>query len=452
MNPDHDPIDALLRSGSRAYPQAATPDAARLRHVVTTARRRDRRARGTVLACASALVAGGAALTVRTDGSAGSGGEEAALSAASAPTTAASGQGGSVELPSQLVDTYCDSLSVSWSYGGPTAVVWFEEGASPPYALELDGATILEAGVPDPQAPVPEDLGAGTPDGGPSTSGPVGMEAVDLPEDPVLAGVFSTDVEGGIALIFDEVDQPQPQTLVLRQGADELSAAEIVAGSAVLVAADGSIRTAPLDELDARCDDDPGRPDGSDDASDPVATDGTVATTVPGPDASTPSGGGDEIVPATTVPDGAAPDASAPDATVPATTVPGDGDEPVPTTAPAVPACEAPEGDGAGSAAMWLSNQSYADESIDIEVSVDGDVVFAGSLETGDQHQWSQVEVPLGAGSHELVITSPEFDEPLTASIEPGNGVSFGYFTAGENPDATPLLTVHPDCSTVAFL
>lgn len=64
MNDDFD-LDARLRVGARAFPPAPTPDSTRLRDVLTTSRRRSRRAQGSVLACGTVAVAGAAGLALR---------------------------------------------------------------------------------------------------------------------------------------------------------------------------------------------------------------------------------------------------------------------------------------------------------------------------------------------------------------------------------------------------
>jgi hypothetical protein len=64
VNDDFD-LDARLRAGARAFPPAPAPDSAQLRDVLTASRRRSRRTQGSVLACATAAVTGGAALALR---------------------------------------------------------------------------------------------------------------------------------------------------------------------------------------------------------------------------------------------------------------------------------------------------------------------------------------------------------------------------------------------------
>lgn len=98
---------------------------------------------------------------------------------------------------------------------------------------------------------------------------------------------------------------------------------------------------------------------------------------------------------------------------------------------------------------LLVGNQSFDVDPIDIEVTVDGEVVASGEFSVeGDQpaqHNWRRYEVPLTAGEHVLVASSVRegvrseavFDVPgvetLTVAFwhgdRPAGGGRGGFFT-----------------------
>ena len=55
---------------------------------------------------------------------------------------------------------------------------------------------------------------------------------------------------------------------------------------------------------------------------------------------------------------------------------------------------------------LYVSNQSFADESVGITISIDDGVVVDDAFVVEDQHNWITFEVSLPAGEHEMVMES----------------------------------------------
>jgi hypothetical protein len=178
--------------------------------------------------------------------------------------------------------------------------------------------------------------------------------------------------------------------------------------------------------------------------ADPVEDPGTTTTTTGG------------IVPPPTQPP-TGPTTTVPVTTVPPTTVPPTSTSLAPTESwPAAPACQR-EADGSGSIAIWVSNQSFEDPSVDMIVEVDGEVVAEDTYHVEGQHTWIHYEVPVGPGFHEIVVDTPSGDDVAwNTGAEAGNGVVvswWGLATYEDDDEQTEpvVLSVHDDCETVGF-
>jgi hypothetical protein len=84
-------------------------------------------------------------------------------------------------------------------------------------------------------------------------------------------------------------------------------------------------------------------------------------------------------------------------------------------TSPASPASG-----GATNLVLYVSNQSFADDTVDVRVSIDGSVVVDDSFLVESQHTWIEYELSLSAGPHTLTASSgtgatltEEFDLPV---------------------------------------
>lgn len=457
MNDDRDPLDALLHSGARAYPPAA-PDNSRLRHVVATARRRDRRARGSVLACATVMVAGGSLLAIRPS-------SEPTIDSAEAPpgpTTASPPEGPAIDaLPPDFVASYCGLSPEIPPQGLPVSAVWFvgTEAPAAEFSATIDGQPFFDSHIPPVEVPpgplgvevLPEEsppvtAAESTADSVPPTMLPSEVTVVA----GIAAGLESNAGSGVAAFFFGPIEGEGPHVLSFTGdfGPEPIDVT-LTDGVVTVVDMQGTVTTYPVEDLETVCDQTGSEEIDTD--QDPV--DSTVV------------GGGDAETDATDVepsdeprpdPTDEATPTTTPADTVPVTTV---GDPTQPTTSvvtealPDGPACGVSE-DGSGSATLWLSNQSFTDESIDVEVRVDGALVASETLETGDQHQFTSIEMPVENGMHEVSITSAELDEPVTAQFESGNGVYFAYSTDDDvegTLESIDLIEVYADCNEVGF-
>ena len=115
--------------------------------------------------------------------------------------------------------------------------------------------------------------------------------------------------------------------------------------------------------------------------------------------------------------------------------------------------------DGGPRVHLLVSNQSFDVDPVDIEVTVDGEVVASGGFTVGGdqppQHNWHRYELRLAAGEHVLVAWSPtdgarsevRFDVPDVQTVtvafwhgdRPGGAGRGGFFTvdAGSASPAT---------------
>jgi len=67
---------------------------------------------------------------------------------------------------------------------------------------------------------------------------------------------------------------------------------------------------------------------------------------------------------------------------------------------------------------LFVSNQSFEVDPVDIEVRVDGDVVAVGEFAVGNQHNWREFVVDLEPGRHELTAVSKSGGCSLSREIE----------------------------------
>jgi len=59
-----------------------------------------------------------------------------------------------------------------------------------------------------------------------------------------------------------------------------------------------------------------------------------------------------------------------------------------------------------GNPVVWVTNQSYDKSPVDIRVSIDGFPKVVGVYYVGDQHLYSQYELHLPPGRHEMTVSS----------------------------------------------
>ncbi len=80
--------------------------------------------------------------------------------------------------------------------------------------------------------------------------------------------------------------------------------------------------------------------------------------------------------------------------------------------------------EGASDLTLFVSNQSYADRSVDIVVTLDGDTIIERGFNVGDQHNYIEHRIRLDAGAHTLRALTTIADEEVELSeeftIDPG--------------------------------
>ena len=88
--------------------------------------------------------------------------------------------------------------------------------------------------------------------------------------------------------------------------------------------------------------------------------------------------------------------------------------------------------DPAGNAVLYVSNQSFAIDPVDIQIWIDGECVVRDYFEVKNQHNWRPFRLRLSEGAHQLTAKSEKGDADLTKPFTvPGNRwavVSFWYY------------------------
>lgn len=70
-----------------------------------------------------------------------------------------------------------------------------------------------------------------------------------------------------------------------------------------------------------------------------------------------------------------------------------------------------------GNVVLYVSNQSFAIDSIDVTVEIDGEEVISEDFDVGDQHNWKQFVIRLAPGHHTLRARSRLGDATLEKSF-----------------------------------
>jgi hypothetical protein len=412
-----DPIDDLLRSGAGAFSPAPTPGAAQLASVVRSSRRRDLRGRGAILVGSSALVAGSVALALRD-------GDEQVESAGptstttSAPTSDAAAAWG---LSPAAWDLVC-------GVGVPDVPVSND-------AAYVVGVWSTTGEVPGRFLAIPEPIPAFAPDEPESMASESGQTTTSVESSTALLMGWLTE-DGTAPHLVGEDGVAQLVTILA--GHDPAAAdPSFVEGSRVAV-----ITGSPFEgEVPV--------PDGlavvPDESTEGDTLMVTAAATVRELLDLAEACENPAVVPPTT---GDTP------TTDPSTTGPPTTDAPTTVPEDPGPPCQAPDAAGNGSIGIWVSNQSFAEPTVELEVRLDGDLVAQDTYEVEGQHTWIHYEVELGPSidQHELVVTSP-YGDTVELGVEPGNGVVIDYW-GGEPADISTedvSITVVPDCTQVAF-
>jgi hypothetical protein len=139
--------------------------------------------------------------------------------------------------------------------------------------------------------------------------------------------------------------------------------------------------------------------------------------------------------------------------TTPSTTVPPDEPkpEPAPVTVPEPPATSTPDTTppkGTGTLELYVSNQSFNIDPVDIVVSLDGKEIIAQDFDVEGQHNWVRFNIDVPTGSHKLAVTANGGSAQRDLPIEIGTSTLFGVINfwaeCGEQPTGIDRCDVEP--------
>jgi len=70
-----------------------------------------------------------------------------------------------------------------------------------------------------------------------------------------------------------------------------------------------------------------------------------------------------------------------------------------------------------GDFTLYVSNQSFAIDPVDIDVLLDGALAITGDFEVGSQHSWHEFRFQLGLGEHDLRAHSQRGQAELSRKV-----------------------------------
>jgi hypothetical protein len=95
---------------------------------------------------------------------------------------------------------------------------------------------------------------------------------------------------------------------------------------------------------------------------------------------------------------------------------------------------------------LYVSNQSFADDSVDVRVGIDGSVVVDETFLVESQHTWIEYELSLPAGPHTLTASSGT-GATLTEELDlPAEGTRWAVLSYWYDAEGTPrefTFTLH---------
>lgn len=121
----------------------------------------------------------------------------------------------------------------------------------------------------------------------------------------------------------------------------------------------------------------------------------------------------------------------------------GQGEDPAPdpdVTSPDAEIRLVDETDPDANFTLVITNQSYDDEEVQLEVKVDGITVVNGDFHVEGQHNFVSYPLALRPGTHELTASSDDFNEALQETFEvPPGKVRFGLIEHWTRKDSADL-------------
>lgn len=101
---------------------------------------------------------------------------------------------------------------------------------------------------------------------------------------------------------------------------------------------------------------------------------------------------------------------------------------------------------------LWISNQSFADDPVDVTVSIDGSEIIAQPFAVEGQHNWVLFPLALPPGPHVLEVTSgtgATLQEEFTLPEEGRRHAVLDYWD--ETEDGGPLFTWQIQIDPIGF-
>ena len=105
----------------------------------------------------------------------------------------------------------------------------------------------------------------------------------------------------------------------------------------------------------------------------------------------------------------------------------GPGADPTPRLPTADPA--------SANVVLWVSNQSFDDETVRITVRIDDRTVIDQDFDVEGQHNWIDFPLAVGPGPHQLAVTSDSGARLVDQLVVPETGMRYGmvnYWREGE--------------------
>lgn len=75
---------------------------------------------------------------------------------------------------------------------------------------------------------------------------------------------------------------------------------------------------------------------------------------------------------------------------------------------------------------LWVSNQSFDDESVQITIKIDGRTVVDQGFDVEGQHNWIKFPLAADPGSHEFTVTSNTGARLVDKLLVPETGLRYG--------------------------
>ena len=96
----------------------------------------------------------------------------------------------------------------------------------------------------------------------------------------------------------------------------------------------------------------------------------------------------------------------------------------------------------ADSFSLFVSNQSFALDPVDIRVELDNSLAVTGDFEVEGQHTWVRFDMGLAAGTHRVRVTTRDvadvvLDETFVMDDRKYGVINFWYYPSG-SPEPTP--------------